>query len=84
VWREVGLRRLKKGESLDFEYTNHHGGVPDAVAAAIKAKLVAATTPEEVKAAFDTSAFAETSAPSDVLELAKAINKLADHVIEKG
>jgi 2'-5' RNA ligase len=84
VYREVALRKHKKGESLDFVYEPHHGGLPAEYAEQVKAKLLTATTAEEVKAAF---VVAETVTPapvyvsdstSDILVLAAAINKLAE------
>lgn len=54
IYREVALRRLKKGDSMDFEYQPHHeGGLPADVVTTIKTALVSASTPEAVKAAFD-------------------------------
>jgi hypothetical protein len=84
VYREVALRKHKKGESLDFVYEPHHGGLPAEYAEQVKAKLLTATTAEEVKAAF---VVAETVTPApvyvsdatnDILVLAAAINKLAE------
>jgi hypothetical protein len=83
VYREVALRRLKKGESLDFDYQPHHGGLNAEYAETVKAKLLTATTAEEVKAAFVVE---ETTTPapeyssnttSDIQALADAINNLA-------
>jgi 2'-5' RNA ligase len=87
VWREVALRKQKKGESLDFEYEPHHGGVHADLAAKVKAKLAAAQSPEDVKMAF---VIEETVTPAPVysthtiepdpsiLALAESINRLAE------
>lgn len=79
IWREVALRRLKKGDNMAFEYEPHHGGVPVEIGAQIKAAIAMATTPEAVKAAFnvDTSAPAQEP-PSDLKALAESMNKMAE------
>jgi 2'-5' RNA ligase len=89
VWREVALRKHKKGESLDFEYEPHHGGVHADLAAKVKAKLLTAGSPEDVKLAF---VIEETTTPAPVytrstqtiepdpsiMALAESINRLAE------
>jgi hypothetical protein len=87
VWYEVAQRKLKRAESLDFEYQPHHGGVPAEVAEGIKTKLLTATTPDDVRQAF---VIAETVTPApeykaetvsvspDIMALAESINKLAE------
>jgi hypothetical protein len=91
VYYEVALRRHKKGEPLDFEYKPHHGGLPDDYMAQIKAKLLTATTPEDVREAF---VVVETMTPAPeyksetvtltvepdpaILALAEAMNNLAN------
>jgi predicted ATP-grasp superfamily ATP-dependent carboligase len=92
VWYEVAQRKLKRAEPMDFEYVPHHGGVPAEVAEQIKAKLLTATTAEDVRAAF---VIAETVTPTpeyksdvtaspDIMALAESINKLAETYKEKG
>jgi hypothetical protein len=83
VWRDVALRRFKKGESLDFEYQPHYGGVAFGPAEIIRRGLPRCEDVEQVKALFNVPRGmiikAETAAvQSDVLTLAAAINKLAD------
>jgi hypothetical protein len=89
VWYEVAQRKLKRAEPLDFEYTPHHGGVPVEVAEQIKARLLTATTADDVRQAFvleetvtPAPEYKSDVTPSDILVLAAAINKLADK--EKG
>lgn len=53
VWREVATRKFKKGESLDFEYLPHYGGLPPGAAIQIKAKLQLAMSAADIKAAFE-------------------------------
>jgi hypothetical protein len=86
VWYEVAQRKLKRAESLDFEYQPHHGGVPAEVAEGIKAKLLTATSAEDVRQAF---VIAETVTPAPeykaetvsidaaTFALAQSINNLA-------
>jgi 2'-5' RNA ligase len=89
VWRDVALRRLKKGDSLDFAYEPHYGGLPDNIAEAIIAGLVKATSAEEIKAAFDVDFETETVTPApvyaspDIIMLADAINKMAEIEMKK-
>jgi hypothetical protein len=89
VWREVSHRRNKKGESLDFEYHWHKGGLPDFATEFIKAGLLIAATPGEIDKAFDVSEITAKSdmlfAPAiveksndDILALAAALNRNAD------
>lgn len=80
VWREVALRRHKKGESLDFDYLPHHGGLPEDVTKSIRAGLVIATNADEIKAVFE-SVKGEllTAEPSEeIKQLAEALNRVAD------
>jgi hypothetical protein len=89
VWRDVALRRLKKGDSLDFTYEPHYGGLPDNIAETIIAELTRATSAEEVKAAFDVDFETETVTPAPVyksdpgiIELAKSLNALTDAYVK--
>jgi hypothetical protein len=52
VWRELAMKKQRKGEAVTFEYLPHYGGLPADIANTIKAKLESASTIEEVKAAF--------------------------------
>lgn len=74
VWREVALRRFKKGESLDFEYQAHYGGLPEEVKKAIKAALILCSGESGIKHAF----------VSDTVPLAQedSIKYLADAIME--
>lgn len=82
VWCDVALRRLKRGESLDFEYTPHYGGLPEDVTAGIRSRLAGAASADEVRAAFELEQ--EPGEPvaeygDDALKaLAQAINNMAD------
>lgn len=86
VWREVSHRRHKKGDSLDFDYVPHKGGLPDFAANFIKERLVVAKSTEDIDRAFDISeiidietnpsAFKKHAAP-EILALANSMNELA-------
>lgn len=87
VWQKAATQRHKRGEPLDFEYVPHYGGLPDAIAERIKAALASCQTAEEIKAAFaieqtvtEAPAYKEPTLSADpaILELAAAINKLAE------
>jgi len=81
IWREVALRRHKKGESLDFEYQPHHGGLPESVTADIKARLIDAVDNDTIKAVFVVNQSVVKDKPkpdTDIKSLANAINKYAD------
>jgi len=75
VWREVALRRNRKGEGMDFEYLPHYGGLPDNITKSIKAALLVATDADAIKAAFEIEAPAKDDG---IKALADAINKLAE------
>jgi len=88
VYREVALRRLKKGDSLDFEYLPHKGGLPADVFSTIKADLPTCTTPEMVKSVFEkaqgvTEMLFFPQVKSDAEKLAESINRLADSMTHK-
>lgn len=74
VWRDVALRKHKRGESLDFEYEYHYGGLPDTMTADIKARLAKATDEDEIKSIFDI----EPEPQSEIMVLAAALNKFAE------
>jgi hypothetical protein len=86
VWRDVALRKLKRGESLEFEYTPHYGGLPDEITKTIKAKLLALYESDEyqegqidaddIKAIFRVETV-EAKPPSEILILAEALNNYA-------
>ncbi len=92
VWRDVALRRFKKGESLDFDYQPHYGGLPEGVVGLIKMGLKLSSVNEnDIKNTFDASTnfgwnFSASAATkvndfyknSEILTLAEAINRLAD------
>lgn len=85
IWREVALRRFKKGDSLDFEYQPHRGGLPDSINWMVKGRLAIAASEEEVKSSFNIDetyirpAQVLKSEPSaDILKLAESINRLAE------
>lgn len=95
VWREVALRRFKKGESLDFEYQPHYGGLPNDVVSDIKTRLTENREwdIDALKLIFDLSKWKaeresvtemlfapEVKANEDVLKLAESINKLAESI----
>lgn len=82
VWREVALRRHKKGEGLDFEYLPHHSGLPESVSKSIKAKLLQAGTADDIKAAFVIEA--EKKPASDIQALAEAMNRMAEAYVKSG
>jgi hypothetical protein len=77
VWREVALRRNRKGEGMDFEYLPHYGGLRADVTEKIKAALLVATDADAIKAAFEIRS--EAPAKDDSIKaLADAINRLAE------
>jgi hypothetical protein len=80
TWRKAALQRLKRGESLDFEYLPHYGGLPESVTADIKARLPLATDAEQVKAIFEIEQ-PEPQAPNEIILLAGAINSLAEKMM---
>jgi hypothetical protein len=92
VWRDVALRRHKKGDGLDFEYQPHYGGLPVDVAESIKAKLLQAVTPDEIKSAFVLDLDVVTTTPiqsyktdpdQEILMLVDALNKLSETTVTK-
>jgi hypothetical protein len=92
TWHDIALRHLKKAGNLaEFDYLPHHGGVPAEYGDAVKAKLQAATTPEDVRAAFDVAAdvtpvpaYKADEVNPATLALAESINKLAEVYKESG
>jgi HK97 family phage portal protein len=89
VWREVALRRFKKGDGLDFEYQPHYGGLPDALTFSIRTALLSAGSADEIKAAFEirldnvTETPAPVYAPSELVMLAKSINAMMEVELKK-
>lgn len=81
IWRKAAVQKWKRGESLDFEYIPHKGGLPDRVTDTIKTQLIRPQewTEETLKAVFDV----EYNEPevkadnSDLRYLADAMNNLA-------
>lgn len=89
LWRDVMLRRHKKGQGMDYEYKPAHGGLPEWVTQYVTGALLTATDAETVKAAFDVSSLttqAETEPPaikSDILVLAESLNRYTDALFTK-
>jgi hypothetical protein len=89
VWREVALRRFKKGDGLDFDYQPHYGGLPDALTFSIRTALLSAGSADEIKAAFEirldnvTETPAPVYAPSELVMLAKSINAMMEVELKK-
>lgn len=81
VWRDVALRRLKKGEGLDFDYQPHYSGLPEMVESDIKVRLLNCTNESEIKSCFDVMAMADANpvpmSQSEIKYLADAIMELA-------
>jgi hypothetical protein len=77
VWRDVALRKHRKGDTLDFEYQPHYCGLPADISESIKAALLTAQTAEEIKAAFQVP-HGNIAVKSDLLVLAESINRLAE------
>lgn len=89
VWRQVAIRKQRKGEALDFEYQPHYGGLPEAITEQVKAALLICKSVEEVKAAFDVEVYESTTTPAPeykspdtlaLMELAKALNGYAEAI----
>jgi hypothetical protein len=89
VWREVALRRFKKGDGLDFDYQPHYGGLPDALTFSIRTALLTAGSADEIKAAFEIRLDnvdvtpAPEYAPSELVMLAKSINAMMEVELKK-
>lgn len=88
IWREVALRRHKKGDSLVFEYQPHRGGLPEAVTTDIQSRLAEARewTPDTIKTVFEiaqTVSEPERKAESEIQALAAAMNRYADALFTK-
>lgn len=82
VWREVALRKFKRGEDMQFEYQPHYGGLPDQIKQQIAGRLAAAQSAEDIKAAFtfDRAAVdikAQPAPEHGIINLAAAINNMA-------
>jgi hypothetical protein len=82
VWRDVALRRHRKGESMTFDYQVHYGGLPGDVMRTIKNTLATCADADSIKAAFvfgGSAAPVTVSTGSDdaIKALADAINRLA-------
>jgi hypothetical protein len=73
VWREVALRRQRRGEALDFEYTPHYGGLPEDVTNAICLALPTCQTADDVKSAFEFT-MGERRDDGELKALADALN----------
>ena len=89
-WRTVAFRKLKRNESLDFEYVPRHGGLPEDAILIIKAGLSTAKTEDDIKAAFvldidaaDIETPAYTREQSDIKALADSLNRIADGMFTK-
>lgn len=84
TWRKAALSAFKSGKPLTFEYIPHYGGLPDSVAADIRARLaeVREWDADRIKAVFEIAqTVAEIPAPKpidDIKYLADALNNLAD------
>lgn len=73
-WQELSFRKLKRAESLAFEWRNET--LPDELYMTIKTQLAEQTTEEGIKSVFDISI--PVAVKSDTMLLAEAINRLAD------
>lgn len=81
TWQDIATRKIKKGLKLELPLTAKT--LPEDVAIFINSQLESATTITDIKAAFDLSAMTITEMPqaesqSEIMTLAKAINKLAE------
>lgn len=92
IWREVATRRLKKTESLDFEYQFHRGGLPDEIVSTIKSGLLTVKTTDDLNAVFDISKMVQSEmlfapaikeAKTDIMALAESLNRFADSMTHK-
>lgn len=78
-WRKTALKRLKRKESMDFEkYIFYNGGLPLAVGAEIKRRLLTAKSEQDVNSAFEGVIVDEAKSDSEIRALAEAINRLAE------
>jgi hypothetical protein len=79
-WQELAFRKFKRGDELTFEWRNDT--LPDEVYKDIKSRLAEDRTwnEDKIKTAFFIAELkaAPVEVKSDILELAKALNKLAD------
>lgn len=79
VWNKQAIKKWKARERLDFEnYIFHHGGLPPAVDAEIKRRLLTANSEQDVNSAFEGVIVDEAKSDSEIRALAEAINKLAE------
>lgn len=87
VWRDVALRRFKKGESLDFDYVAHYGGLPDDVKSIVVGRLSVCANDDDIKSAFNAESMGfilpfirkmNITQDDNIKALADAINRLAD------
>ena len=76
-WREICNRRLKRHDSLDFEF-HSEDKLPANTVQRIKAALLNAKTFDDIKAAFDIDVPVEIKAENEIVMLAQAMNRLAD------
>jgi hypothetical protein len=76
AWRKKAIRYTKRGKAATFDFVTEH--IPAEIAANIRARLAAAGTPDEVKAAFNVGDFrAEQPQDDSVKTLADALNNAA-------
>lgn len=81
LWRKFAFRKMKRGESMDFPFTEKF--IPSNVASAIRFRLSSAEDEEQIKKSFDLdgidlSQADETKSYLAIMELADAINNSVD------
>lgn len=88
VWRELALKKFRKGEPVTFEYLPHYGGLSADVSEQIASALATAATVDEIKAAFTINKEGTTDAPppadvTAIKELAASIDALVAKAADK-
>lgn len=81
LWRKFAFRKMKRGESMDFPFTEKF--IPSGIASAIRFRLSSAEDEEQIKKSFDLdgidlSQADETKSYLAIMELAEAINNSVD------
>jgi len=81
LWRKIAFRKMKRGESMDFPFTEKF--IPSGIASAIRFRLSSAEDEEQIKKSFDLdgidlSQADETKSYLAIMELAEAINNSVD------
>ena len=75
-WQTLAFRRLKRGESVDFDF--RYKTLPASVVQDIQAKLADVKTDDDIRQAFDLHDRTDEKTDKAIIELAEAMNRAAD------